>query len=203
MTKRRRHGKRFRLLLYERMWQRWAWPCILTVPASIALWWFAPKIRIIYPPLYPLTLFPALAALAILAYTYLARRTAWVQCRAGNLRIQTPFYPLVVSYRRIKRVHPSTFASVFNPAQEKPARRQWLQPYWSHTVVVVELSNYPVHKAWLKLWFSPYMLNPDVPGFVFVVEDWMALSRQLDEFRTAWEMRRAERRRRILAERTH
>jgi len=191
------------LLIYERMWQRWAWPCILIVPASVVLWWFAPRIPIIYAPLRPLALVPALVSGVILAYTYLARRLAWVQCRSDHLRIQTPFYPLVVSYGRVKRVRPNTFHQVFDPGKEKEARRRWLLPYWGRTVLIVELSKYPSSKAWLCLWFSPYLLVPDTAGFVFLVEDWMALSRQLDEYRNVWLMRRTERRREASAKRPY
>lgn len=203
MAKRRRGGKRIRLLIYGRMWQRWATSCILIVPASVVLWWFVPRIPIIYEPFRALALVPALVSLVILAYAYLARRLAWVQCRPNHLCIQTPFYPLVISYGRIKTVRPNTFNQVFSPRKEKEARRRWLRPYWGKTTVVVELSKYPVSRTWLRLWFSPYLLTPDGAGFVFVVEDWMALSRQLDEFRTAWEMRRAERRREAAAKRPY
>ena len=191
----RKRGDRYRLLLYERMWQRWAWICILIVPAAVILWWFVPRISIIYTPFRALALIPALVSLVILAYAYLARRLAWVQCRPNHLRIQMPFCPLVVSYGRIKGVRPKAFAQVFDPAGERAARRRWLRPYWGRTVLMVELSKYPFSKMWLRLWFSPYLLSPDVTGFVFLVEDWMALSRQLDEFRTAWMMRRTEQRR--------
>jgi len=194
VAKRQRSGERFRLLIYERMWQRWAWPCILIIPASVVLWWFAPRISIIYEPLSVLTLVPALVSLVLLAYAYLARRLSWVQCRANHLRIQTPFYPLVISYSRVKGVRPNPFHKVFDPRGEKEARRRWLHPYWGKTVIVLELSKYPMSRAWLRLWFSPYLLVPGAPGFVFLVEDWMALSRQMDEFRTTWEMRRAARR---------
>lgn len=190
----RKRGSRFRLLIYERMWRRWAWPCILIVPASIALWWFAPDISVTHALHRALALVPALVSIIILVFTYLAPRVAWVQCRPNHLRIQTPFYPLVVSYGRIKRVHTKPFAQVFSPSEEKAARRNWLSPYWGKTTLVVELSKYPVSKAWLRLWFSPYFLSPDVPGLVFLVEDWMTLSRQLDDSRSAWSMRRAERR---------
>jgi hypothetical protein len=107
--------------------------------------------------------------------------------------IQTPFYPLVVSYGRIKGVRPNTFRQVFSPSGEKAARQRWLRPYWGRTALVVELSKYPFSKTWLRLWFSPYLLAPDVTGFVFLVEDWMTLSRQLDQFRADWGMRRAVR----------
>jgi hypothetical protein len=195
MAKRQRRKERFHLLIYRRMGQRWAWTCVLIVLASTALWWFAPRISILYAPLRRLALVPALVSLAILVYTSLARRMAWVQCKPDHLRIQTPFYPLAVSYGRIKVVHPQDFAQVFNPAREKRARRRWLRPYWGRTVLVMELTQYPLSRAWLRLWFSPYLLNPGVPGFVFLVEDWMGLSIRLEESRTAWETRRAAQRR--------
>jgi len=72
----RKRGDRYRLLLYERMWQRWAWTCILIVPAAVILWWFVPRISIIYTPFRALALIPALVSLVILAYAYLARRLA-------------------------------------------------------------------------------------------------------------------------------
>lgn len=196
MARRRRSGKRFRLLIYERMWQRWAWPCVFIVPASIALWWYTPRISVIYAPFRPLSLVPAAVALIVLAYIYLARRLAWVQCTPNHLRIQTPLYPLVVSYSRIKGVRPQTFSQIFDPTAEKKARRRWLRPYWRRTALVVDLSKYPLSRTWLRLWFSPYLLPPDGVGFVFLVEDWMALSRQLDDFHATWQTRRAERRRR-------
>ena len=61
-------------------------------------------------------------------------------------------------------------------------------------MLVVDLTKYPMSKAWLRLWLNPYLLAPEAPAFFFLVEDWMAPSRQLDEFRSAWEMRRAARR---------
>jgi len=195
MAKRQRRKERFHLLIYRRMGQRWAWTCVLIVLASAALWWFAPRIAILYAPLRRLALVPALVSLAILVYTSLARRMTWVQCKPDHLRIQTPFYPLAVSYGRIKFVHPQTFAQVFNPAREKRARRRWLRPYWGRTVLVMELTQYPLSRTWLRLWFSPYLLTPGVTGFVFLVEDWMGLSLRLEESRTAWETRRAAQRR--------
>jgi hypothetical protein len=190
MSKKR--GDKFQLLIYARMWQRWAWPSILIIPASAALWWYSPTITIISQRFRMLTLAPALVAFLILAYAFWARKRSWVQCRQKHLYIQTPFYPIAVSYGRIQDVRPQQFSHIFDPAQEKPARRRWLRPYWGKTVLAVDLSSYPIGQAWLRLWLSPYVLNP--PGLVLLVDDWMALSRQIDDFRTARDMRRAQRR---------
>ena len=198
----KKSGDSFRLLIYERMWQRWAAVCGLIVLASATLWWFAPRMRILHRPLRILALIPAIACLIILVYAYLARRLAWVQCRSGHLRIQTPVYPLAISYARIKGVRPNTVVQVFNPAELKSAQRNWVRPYMGMTALVVELSKYPVSRKWLRLWFSPFLLPPNLTGFVFLVEDWMSLSRQLDDFRSGWEMHRAARREELKAKRS-
>jgi hypothetical protein len=170
----------------------------MIIPTSLIMWMFADRIPIIRPLFYPLTLIPALVGLVILIYAFLARRTAWVQCRSGHLRIQTPILPLAVAYSRIKAVRPATLSQIFDPQKQRAGRRRWLQPYWGRTAVVVELSKFPVAKPWLRLWFSPTMFAPNVTGLVFLVEDWMALSRQIDDSRTTWERRRAERRRQMM-----
>jgi hypothetical protein len=198
MAKRRRQGDRFHLLIYERMWQRWAWPCLLIIPASAVLWWFAPRLSITHPLYRALALIPGIISLTILAFTFIARRRAWVQCRSNHLRIQTPFYPLIISYSRFKGVRPQPFYEVFSPSEEKTARQRWFLPYWNQTALLVELSKYPLSKTWLRLWLSPYLLYPKAAGFVLLVQDWMKLSRQLDDFRNDWERRRAERRQRKL-----
>ena len=129
-----KRGKRFRLLMYERMWQRWAFACLLVAPASIAMWLLAPRayfvpeslqlpIVALRIPVRPLMLLPAFAALYILVYSYLAKRMAWVQCRAGHLRIRTPILPVAISYARVKSVRPSRLSQVFDPAKEGPGRR--------------------------------------------------------------------------------
>ena len=200
-----KQGKRFRLLMYERMWQRWAFPCLFIAPASIALWLLAPsayfvpqsiKLPIIgfQIPLRPLMLVPALASLYILAYSFLAQRMAWVQCRAGHLRIRTPILPVIISYARIKSVRPSRLSQVFNPTTERAGSREWMSPYWGLTVVVVELTRFPVSKRWLRLWLNRYLFAPTVTGFVLVVDDWMTLSRQITDYRSDWEKQRADRR---------
>jgi hypothetical protein len=178
------------------MWKKWGFLSLLVALASSVLWLLAPRIRFIPPLMRPLILVPALASFAIFSYVFIARHMAWVQCRSGHLHIQTPIYPLAISYARIKVVRPTEFSQVFDPSKEKQARRNWLRPYWGMTAVVVEISKYPVNKDWLRLWFSRYMFSPEATGFVFLVDDWMTLSRQLDDFRNDWEMRRAARRKR-------
>jgi hypothetical protein len=190
----KKRGKRFPLLIYERMWKKWGLPSLLVALASGVLWLLAPRVYFLPSSLRTLILVPALASFAIFAYAFMARRMAWVQCRPGHLHIQTPIYPLAVSYGRIKAVRPSELGHIFDPSKEKPGRRDWLRPYWGKTAMVVEISKFPVKKEWLRLWFNRYMFSPGVTGFVFLVDDWMTLSRQLDDSRSNWELQRAAQR---------
>ena len=196
MAKNEQRSDRFRLLVYGRMWQRWAFPCILIIPASATVWRFAPQISIIDQRLRLLTLFPALAAVLLLIYTFWARQRSWVECRTGHLRIQTPILPVAISYSRVRVVRPKPFAQVYNAALTNPARRRWLEPYLHTTALSVELTAYPVDEKWLQLWISPYLLDPDSPEIVLVVSDWMTLSRQIDDFRGRWMERRSKQARR-------
>jgi len=198
-----RHGTRFRLRIYARMGQRWAWLCILLILASAAMWWLTPYSSIILPSSRLLTLVPAAIGLIILLYTILARRMAWAQCRPGHLRIQTPLFHLAVSYQRIREVRPTSMQNIFDSKKARKALRGWLKPYAGHTAVVVDLTKYPVSKKWLGIWFNRYLLLPDTPGLVLVVGDWMALSRQIDDYRTRWEMERNARRQETLANRPY
>jgi len=196
MGKKKQRSDRFRLLVYGRMWQRWALPCLLIIPTSLAAWWFAPQISIIDQRLRILTMFPALVALFILVYTVWARRLAWVECRTGHLRIQTPILPVAIAYSRVRVVRPKPFAQIYESALANPTRRRWLEPYLNTTALSVELTQYPVTEKWLRLWISPYLLDPTSPEIVLVVNDWMALSRQIDDFRGRWMERRSRQARR-------
>jgi len=180
---------RFRLLIYEQMWKRWALPCILVIPASIALWWFAPQIPIVSNRFRILILLIPLIVLAIFLYAFWAKHMAFVSLRPKNFRIQTPFYPLFVSYGRVKSTRPGPLPEEY--------RNQWLADYTGKTVLLVDLTEYPLSRTWLRLWMSPYLLTPEDDGFIFVVNDWMALSRRFDHYRQLWEDRLAEKQREV------
>jgi len=196
MAKQEECGDRFRLLVYGRMWERWAFLCVTIIPASIAVWWFTPRISIISQRLRVLTLVPALVAIVLLVYTFFARKLSWVECRKGHLRIQTPIIPVAISYSRIRVVRPKLFKQVYDAALKNPARRRWLQPYLNSVVLSVELTAYPVSETWLRLWLSPYLLDPTNREMILLVNDWMALSRQIDDFKSRWMERRGKQARR-------
>ena len=127
--------------------------------------------------------------LARFLLTWAISRTAYVQCTPRNVKIQTPFMPVVFSYKRIKGSRPTNLRDVFPPEKQKGARRRMLEQVWGQTVIVVDLKGYPVSRSFLQTMLGPYLLTPRGTGFVFLVQDWMGLSRQLSDYQEQWRAR--------------
>ncbi len=186
----KKRGKRFPLLIYAPLGQRWSRLGLVLALISLAFWivWpfiFAPT------PWRHLAFFPVLAGGILFAYGYAARKMAFVQCSAGAIRIQTPIYPLVMSYRRIEGTRPVQTSKLFDIGTEKQARRIWPSRFWGMTAIVVQVKQYPVSEQWLRLWFDRYLFNPEDSGLVLLVEDWLELSQQLDSHRAACRTRKS------------
>jgi len=171
---------KFRLLPYQAFAKHWLRPAMLFVIVGVAFWWFISR-----PEGEHILVGPVLTGVGALItlYTLLAKR-AHVSCRASNFVIQTPLYPVAFSYRRVEIIRPVKFSSIFSPVDEKNARRRFYQDIWGKTAVVVVLQSYPLPLWWLKLWFHPYLLHPKETALVFLVDDWMALSRGFETRRT-------------------
>ena len=122
-------------------------------------------------------------------FTLILSRIPYVQCTPRNIKIQTPFMPVVFSYKRIENTRPNNIHDVFPPAKQKGERKKMLETLWGETAVVVDLKGYPVSKSLLRTVLGPYLLTPKGTGFVFLVKDWMALSRQLADYQEQWRTR--------------
>jgi len=116
-------------------------------------------------------------------------RIPYVQCTPRNVRIQTPFMPVVFSYRRFIGSRPTYLRDVYPPNKQKGWRRKMLEGLWGETVIIVDLKGYPMSKQLLRHLMGPYLLTPRGTGFVFLVKDWMALNRQLTDYYDQWRMR--------------
>jgi hypothetical protein len=64
-----------------------------------------------------------------------------------------------------------------------------LEDVWGQTVIVVDLKGYPASKPFLRTMLGPFLLTPKGTGFVFLVQDWMGLSRQLSDYQEQWRAR--------------
>ncbi len=171
--------KRFPLLIYQTLAQHRQTLAFWLIPGGIALWWIAGQGKLPGMPSGWVPLMISLVGLLLFLHCLLARHAA-VHCHARRFTVQTPFYPVTFSYRRIENVRPVAFNEIFPPEQEKDARVRFYQSLWGRTAVVVTLKKYPLPLWWLQIWANSYLLAPKGAGLILLVDEWMALTRQLE-----------------------
>jgi len=190
MSNQGRPGRRFRLLLYKRLYDSLVWPLALIMILLAVLWWFAPFIPWL-APFEDLVLYSeGLCALLLLGLA-LAHPLSFVQCRPDHLRIQTPIFRLAISYGRLHTVRPVKFSEQYPAEHQHWSQRRFLEPFFGLTAVAVTVRSYPIDLKWLKIWLNDYLFTRDAPGFLFVVDDWMTLSREIDVYRDHWRDRKS------------
>jgi hypothetical protein len=176
---------RFQLLIYRAFAKHWRTPALLVFLAGIAFWWLASRSGEAIQDKAWAGLVIAVVGVLIVFYTVLTTR-AHVSCHRSNFVVHTPLYPVAFSYRRTDVIRSTEIRTIFPPEQEKEARRRFYHDIWGKTAIVVTVKSYPMPLWWLRLWFHPYMFHPEESALVFIVDDWMALSRSLETFRTSW-----------------
>jgi hypothetical protein len=189
--------KKFPLLIYSRYHQVHRGLSVTFIVLGLVLAASAVLLRFIRPRIVTgdtgLLLLIGLAifvfGLARYLLTWAFSRVAYVQCTSRNVKIQTPFVPVVFSYKRIADTRPTNLRDVFRPDKQKGFRRKMLEQVWGETVIVVDLKGYPMSKQWLRTIMGPFLLTPSGTGFVFLVKDWMGLNRQLAESLDQWRAR--------------
>ena len=128
----------------------------------------------------------------IAVFRWIAGVIPYVQCSERNLKIQTPLYPIVISYKRVKETRPNPLFQIF--PKEKLSRRDGQLVLnlktAGQTAIVVDMTSWPMSLPWMKFWMSNLMFTPDGRGLVLWVEDWMTLNRELSDFKDRWRDRR-------------
>ncbi|MCA2001677.1 MAG: hypothetical protein LDL51_07425 [Chloroflexi bacterium] len=175
-------GRRYPLVVYTRMMDRW-WPAVfwlgafLLVIAWLLRWWNFESWRwVAFAVVGGLNLAAGLTLL-------LLRRSAYIQLFGNHFKLATPFLRMKVSYKRIRRTSTSNMGKLFPRASVSAWRAEIIEPLAMMTAVVVELSGYPVSKTTLRLFLSPLFFKDDSPHFVILVNDWMEFNAQLDSAR--------------------
>jgi hypothetical protein len=180
-------GKRYSLLLYPRMMNR-IWPSTFLLGLLLlAMWWWAGDIfpSLAYP-FDPMVLAGGIILEVLALLVFLIRNMTYVQASQDHLRLMTPFLRLNISYRRIRTVQPVEFQRLFPPQKASWAQRRFLQPFYGMTVLAVELTDYPLNPALLRLFLPQSMFSPRTKGLVLVVNDWLALSTELSNYQGIW-----------------
>ena len=175
-------GRRFPLVIYQTMLNRW-WPAILALGVAVLVlawairWWGFEAWRWTTFGLIGIGLI--IVSLAMLPL----RGFAYIQPFTDHIRVVTPFLRLNISYKRIRKTSSATFGSIFPPNQVSNWRRDIIAPLSKMTAVVVDLNAYPISRTALQLFLSPFFFKDKTPHFVFLVNDWMKFSSELESLR--------------------
>lgn len=190
-------GKRHPLLLYTRLFAMLRVPALLIAGLCGGLWWFALRIPLLSSDLAQGALLIAAGLCGLLfLYTLVGPLLSYVRCYPKYLLVSTPLYRLAISYSRIRTTRPV----LFNPTGIRWSQERFLQPFFGRTILALDLNRYPISEKWLRLWLNAFMFQPDSVGLLFHTKDWMALSRDIDTYRSQWKSRQAERHRAQAAE---
>lgn len=183
-------GSRFPLLLYSRT-LRTARRAAFTLAILLLGLWYPVSLGWLawpQPPADRWLMAGGLVALAFALFSTFAPRAAYVQPMRHHLRLSTPIVRLAVSYRRIESTRPVDVARTYPRESLRAGERRLLAPFTGMTALAVDLSGLPMRPWLLRLFFHRLLLSPDRTGFVFIVPDWIELSRQLFGRLDAWRM---------------
>jgi hypothetical protein len=181
-------GRRHTLLLYRRIMDRlWAPSLVLgLLLLGIEAWSWFNETRLIEGQDNLWILVGSAVLLAFSLFAFFGRKLAYVQAQRDHIRLVTPFLKLRISYRRIRSAHPSDFSQMFPPKEAGWAEKQLLEPFYGMTVVVLDLTAFPLPPAVLRFFLAPQMFSRHKSGLVLTVADWMALSTEIDTLFGAW-----------------
>ena len=191
--KARKKGHRYPLLVYrmtmDRMW-RIALPfLVIMILMRLASARNIPGVGFI-PYLGSaregLLMFTIVALGVFTVFVLIFRSSAYVQPMGSYLLLSTPFLRLKISYRRIMSVRPSDIAYIFTGDKKRQAAGKVLKPFFGLTGVALEMKGYPLSRSFLSLMLGKWIFLPYTDGFLLVVSDWMALSTEIDSYRSSW-----------------
>ena len=184
----RKGGRRHLLLLYKHTMDRLWLPTLILGLVMALVWWFASvgDIPALQPPRDMWVFMGALVVLAFTLFSLLARNMSYVQAKEDHLRVVTPFLRLKISYRRFISGHPEVAHEIFPPTKLKKSERRFISPFYAHTAVVIKINEFPLPQSVLRLFLSNFMFTSKFTGFVFLVQDWIALSMEIDNLYGIW-----------------
>lgn len=179
-------GKRYPLVIYTRMIDRW-WPALFLMGLGLmAIGWY--YYNDLYERLTAAWKWELLAGVGgtvvIISLIMCAmRKSAFVQPRTDYLMLATPFLRMKISYTRIRRATSASLSVLFPPKSLKGMKKEILYPLFKLTAVVVELNALPMPASTLRFFLSPFFFKDNTPHLVILVDDWMSFSTELESLR--------------------
>lgn len=179
--------KRYPLILY-REWMRPFPPPLFLIAALLTGLWAAARLNLLplSPELAADAGSPLIAAAAAVAavlgvIVLVLPAMAYVRCLPDYLLLQLGLLRLAVSYARVRTSRSVLHGQIHAPASQPSARRALARKLAGRQCVAVELTSYPAAFFLLRALAHPFLFLGDQPGFLFAVDDWMTLDREVDE----------------------
>ncbi len=180
-----RAGRRYHLVMYSRMLNRW-WPATLLLSLALfAIAWGVSRTPEGHVQPYLVTATSALGGVVLVftLFLFIIRKAAYVQPFPTYLRLVTPFLRINISYRRFRGSTTSEMRALFPPKSVRGLRREIIAPLSSMTAIVINLNGYPVPAFILRWFLSPFFFKDKTPHIVILVKDWLHFSSELDSMR--------------------
>src|SRR5512138_1834865 len=179
-------GRKYPLVLYTRMMDRWWPPMFLIGLATLALaWWIYSDLFTRLTAPWKWMLLAGAGGLCILASVLMLvmRQAAYVRPYGDHLRVVTPLLQMRISYKRIRHTRTATMATLFPIARMGFLKRDTIGPLLAMTAVILELNALPMPRSLLRFFLSPFFFVDNTPHIVLLVKKWMAFSTELDSMR--------------------
>jgi hypothetical protein len=190
--------KRYPLLLYREWMHPFMLPAFCIALLLILLWtaartgWLPAAMGISRSMQGLLLGIAALIGLGLWLIVTLLPRAAFVQCLPDYLLLRVGFLQLIVSYSRVRTSRSVQHSQIHSPASEPRLRRSLAKRMALKQCVAIDLTSYPMAFFLLRTLTHPFLFLGKEPGFLFAVEDWMGLGRDLEEKHSAWLARRKD-----------
>ncbi len=178
-------GRRYPLVIYTRMLDRW-WPATLALSLALfATAWGASRTPQGQSAPLAITTTYGLGGLAFIVtlFLFIIRKAAYVQPFGTYLKLVTPFLRINISYRRFRGSTTSEIRVLFPPRSLSGRRREIIAPLSGMTAIVINLNGYPVSPVLLRLFLSPFFFKDKTPHLVILVKDWLRFSTELESLR--------------------
>jgi hypothetical protein len=170
------------LLPQRRMGRRMRWKLVLLAVLIVALGLYDQFTGVLGPNWFFLWLALIPVAILWLYYALLMPRAA-IQVTPAYVRLQGPLYGRKLSFKRIQTISPGKLEQHYAYNDLTLGERPILKPLHQRTCTFVELSSYPKAFKWRRWWFPRTLFGTRKKGLLCYVDDWMALSRELESAR--------------------
>jgi hypothetical protein len=179
--------KRFPLILYRELLHPLLLPIFTIALILILFWivaltgWLPVHMGISVPAQSPLLGLAAGIAGVLWLIFLILPRLAYVQCQPDYLLLRIGLLKLIVSYTRLRTSRSVQHGQIHSPKSQPSSRRALAVRMALRQSVAIELTSFPAAFFLLRTLTHPFLFLGEQPGFLFAVEDWMTLGREVEE----------------------